>query len=142
MSPRVAAAMVFAALAGQAGSLDATLPPGVPDAQSLGWERVTGDVASAKDAARYEFYVNPRRTAIYEVVRYRFTRNGREESEKLVWNRPEAGQRPACYWRGDDGGWRALAQGSTAYRDEMLTLMRVYALHRGARLGREVFDAR
>lgn len=143
MTPRAAAVvLLLAAAVAQAGALDATLPPGVPDARSLGWELVSGDVAKATDAARYEFYVNPRREAIYELVRYRFTRNGREESEKVVWNRPEIGQRPECYSREAGGRWRALTQGSVEYRDEMITLMRVYGLHREARLGIDTFDAR
>ncbi len=119
-----------------AGGLGLSIPPGVPDAAAMGWERISGNVATETEGAEYEFYVNPRRQAIYEVVRYRFTRNGRSESEKVVWNRhPTGGQGPACFSHEPNGGWRTLKHGSDAYRIELATAMRVYDMHRQARLG-------
>ncbi len=117
-----------------AEGLSVSIPPGVPDGAALRWERVTGDVATAAEAAQYEFYVNPARQAIYEVVRYRVTREGRSESEKVVWNRhPTGGQGPACFSHELNGGWRALKHGSDEYRSELATATRVYGLHRRAR---------
>jgi len=119
-----------------AATLDGSLPPGVPDGAALGWERVNGDVETPTEGAVYEFYVNPQRLAIYEVVRYRFSAGGRTESEKLVWNRyPNEGHGPSCFVHEADGSWRALRNDSQEYRDEMRTVMRVYGLHRKARLG-------
>jgi len=135
--PAVAVALALMTAPAGARGLGGSLPPGVPDARSLGWQQITGEVASATDGARYEFFVNPRRQAIYEVVRYRFTRNGREESEKLVWNSPPAaGRGPTCFSQQGDGSWRQLQAGSAEYRDEMITAMRVYNLHRQAVLAR------
>jgi hypothetical protein len=118
-----------------AASLGVSLPEGVPDGAALGWERVTGDVATAEEGAAYEFYVNPARNGIYEVVRYRFTRAGRTENEKLVWNRLPKGEGPSCFSHEADGSWRRLPADSKEYRDEMLTAIRVYAMHRRVRLG-------
>jgi hypothetical protein len=124
-------------LATSAAPLSSSLPRGVPDGAALGWERITGDVATDVEGAAYEFYVNPGRGAIYEVVRYSFNRAGRAESEKLVWNRqPSAGLGPACFAHESDGSWRQLRNGTPEYRGEMATAMRVYALHRRVRLGR------
>ncbi|HET7294710.1 MAG TPA: hypothetical protein VFM88_19970 [Vicinamibacteria bacterium] len=136
LRPRRVAALVLLVAPLGGATLSGSLPPGVPDGAALGWERVTGDVAASDEAAVYEFYVNPARAAIYEVVRYRFTGAGRAEVEKLIWNRyPSDGVGPLCYAHEADGSWRRLANGSPEYRGEMATAMRVYGLHRRARLG-------
>jgi hypothetical protein len=133
----LAAALLQAALA-RASVLSASFPPGVPDASALRWERITGDVSTAEEAASYEFYVNPVRKAIYEVVRFRFTWHGTERAETVVWNPPPAvGRAPVCFVHDSNGGWRALKAGTPEYRDELLTVIRVYALHRNARLSGE-----
>jgi hypothetical protein len=141
-----AAALTLALLApgglAPAGPLGETLPAGVPDGRNLRWERVSGDVLTTDDGALYEFYVNPQRQAIYEVVRYRFSRNGREQTEKVIWNAPAVETGPACYSREADGSWRTLRPGSVEYRDEMMTAMRVYGLHRQVILKRQEAEAR
>lgn len=133
----VAVVLALLTVPAAAGALGDSVPPGVPDARSLGWQQITGDILTAVDGARYEFFVNPKRQAIYEVVRYRFSRKGHAEAEKLVWNRhPSFGQGPSCYSQDTDGSWRRLRPGSPEYRDEMITAMRVYTMHRQAVLGR------
>ena len=77
-------AVVLQAAIVQASVLSASFPPGVPDATALGWERISGDVSTDEEGATYEFYVNPKRQAIYEVVRYRFTAHGTTGAEKVV----------------------------------------------------------
>jgi hypothetical protein len=117
-----------------AATLSLSLPPGVPDGDGLGWEHIHGDVATSQEGAVYEFYVNPARSGIYEVVRYRFTRAGRAENEKVVWNRLPRGEGPSCFAHEGDGSWRLLRNGSQEYKDEMMTAIRVYAMHRRVRL--------
>lgn len=134
MGARTAAVLLtLLALPSAAGDLGESVPPGMPDARNLGWEQITGDVATAVDGARYEFFVNPSRQAIYEVVRYRFSRHGQAETVKFLWNRyPTFGEGPACYSQEKDGSWRRLSSSSLEYRDEMMTAMRVYSMHRQA----------
>ncbi len=50
-----------------------SVPVAIPSVE--GWERIAGDLelAGPRVAVQYEFYVNPARPAIYEVVRYRVT---------------------------------------------------------------------
>lgn len=135
LRPRHALAIVLLVAPLGGATLSGSLPPGVPDGATLRWERITGDVATDEEGAVYEFYVNPARGAIYEVVRYQFTRNGRAEGEKLVWNHhPGDGQGPVCFAHEANGSWRRLLNRSREYQDEMMTAMRVYALHRQARL--------
>jgi hypothetical protein len=135
MPRRALLALLAIASPAVAATLSASLPPGVPDGAALGWEHVTGDVVAHGEGAIYEFYVNPARGAIYEVVRYRLTRGGHTEEEKLVWNRLPRGKGPTCFTHESNGTWRQLHDGSQEYKDEMTTTIRVYMLHRRARLG-------
>jgi hypothetical protein len=127
--------------ASAAGPLAARLPPGVPDGEALGWEKISGEVETEDENVTYTFYVNPAREAIYELTRYRVTRfslkNGRRaaepESEKFVWHaHPGTGQVPLCFALGSDGAWRALLPATSEYRSEMATTIQVYGLHRQA----------
>ncbi len=132
----VLAALCLPALQGAAQGLQLSIPSGVPDAVGLGWTRITGDVATTSDGVVYELFVNPARGAIYEVVRYRYRVGSRAQAEKLLWNRhPSGGMGPVCFTHERDGSWRQLQNGSTEYRDELITALRVYSLHRKARLG-------
>lgn len=124
---------------GAAGLFATRLPPGVPDGDALGWEKITGDVETETERVTYAFYVNPAREAIYELTRYRMTRftlrfghrTAETESEKLIWHaHPGTGQVPLCFALGKDGAWRALLPPTPEYRSEMGTTMQVYSLHR------------
>ncbi len=121
--------------------LAVALPPGVPDGAQLGWERITGEFASATESLVYTFFVNPARQAIYEVAQYRSVRvEGRTRTpltEKLVWNQyPSGGKGPQCFSLEASGQWRTLERGSDEYRSEMGMTMHVYGVHREAALAR------
>jgi hypothetical protein len=116
------------------------LPIGVPDGDALGWQRIDGDVTTAKARVVYALFVNPARDAIYEVARYQVTwlasgdAAANRQTEKLLWNEPRsAGGPPRCFAREGDA-WRVLAPDSEEYRTEMGTAMQVYGLHRSVRL--------
>ena len=47
----------------------AVLPVGVADVS--GWEIISGEFETAQARGAYRFHVNPRRRAIYQVMRYR-----------------------------------------------------------------------
>lgn len=124
-----------------AAPLTARIPPGVPDGETLGWEKITGDVETASARVVYTFYVNPARGAIYELTRYRVTRfvvkDGRRtavpDTEKFVWHaHPGTGQVPLCFALGPEGLWKAVLPGTQEYQWEMGTAMQVYGLHRQA----------
>src|SRR5688572_12868961 len=50
-----------------------TLPKGLPSLQD--WEKITGefDLENPRLRVQYEFYVNPVRPGLYELIRYRVT---------------------------------------------------------------------
>jgi hypothetical protein len=118
-----------------------TLPAGLPDMD--GWERITGDALLDEPRLRvqYEFYVNPLRPGLYELIRYRVTLpqgpTGAEDYppiEKLQW---QAGQKdmrrfecgPAT-GHGSACQWRELVQGSAEYHREVPVILWLYGVHR------------
>jgi hypothetical protein len=123
-----------------------TLPPGVADVSR--WELVSGDFETARMRGGYRFYVNPDRSALYQVMRYRVQRlpldgergDATLGAERVVYvRRPGVSEPIECWERQAPGSatqWRALAPGTAEYRAEMLTLTQVLAVHRAARIGR------
>jgi hypothetical protein len=114
--------------------LSLSWPGGVPDAQSLGWQAISGATETPSAALLYTFYVNPARGAIYELARYRYVKvdgvTRIPSTEKLVWNQyPSQGKGPQCYAL-EASVWRTLERGSDEYRSEMLTTIYVYGAHR------------
>ncbi len=118
----------------------APLPAGMPSMQ--GWEKLSGAAELDEPRARveYEFYVNPRRPGIYELIRYRVTlpvgtRHAADYPalEKVQWQRGakdlrrfecHPGASPAAPCR-----WRELLQGSEAYDREVPVIIWLYGVH-------------
>ena len=123
-----------------AGRFTPEVPSVVPSVE--GWETFSGEVEfgrPARVAVQYEFFVNPARPVIYEVVRYRVTllgAGGEPDSvsnEKLQWDRNGrdlrrfecVGNEPAV------GGctWREMATGGDEFIREVPVLLQMYAAH-------------
>ena len=139
-------------LAGAAGALgqDGTsafapsLPPGVVDVSR--WQVVTGSFETETERGSYLFYVNPARSGLYQLMRYRVElrggasveEQGRGAAERVAFiPRPGVREPMLCWERiaGAVPAWREVAAGSSAYRLEMSVLIRVLAVHRAARTG-------
>jgi len=117
------------------------VPMAIPSVE--GWERITGDLEFARQrvAVQYEFYVNPARPAIYEVVRYRVTDLGpvpRDKvryptTEKLQWDRDGRDlRRFECVASPEAGGacaWHEMEKGGAAYVREVPVLLWLYGAH-------------
>jgi hypothetical protein len=118
---------------------NAPMPDGTPPIGS--WEKVAGDTVVGKPELRvqYEFYVNPRRPGLYELIRYRVSRADGSATathpglEKVQWH---AGtndfQRFEC-GPGKDGPapcrWRWMRPGSDEHQREVPTILWVYGVH-------------
>ena len=115
-----------------------TVPAVVPSVE--GWERITGDVELQKPrvAVQYEFYVNPERPAIYEVVRYRVTdldplgkaMSGYPTRERLQWDIDGRDlRRFACVGQtaGPECVWEELEKGGDDYLSQVPLLISLYA---------------
>jgi hypothetical protein len=118
----------------------ASLPSGVPDLH--GWEKVAGaaDLVEPPLRVEYEFYVNPVRPGLYELIRYRVTlplgtrlAANYPALEKVQWQRgardlrrfecrPAAARSAPCRWR-------ELPPGSEAYEREVSVIVWLYGLH-------------
>lgn len=114
------------------------VPEGVPSV--AGWERITGDLEFGEPRmdVHYEFYVNPVRPMIYEVVHYRVTEFAPPGSgqparvrEKLQWDRDGRDlRRFECVERpGTACAWEEMEKGGEAYLREVLLLMQLYSGH-------------
>ena len=144
MSPFKAVAAAFLGLAmgplGDQAAFTVRVPEEVPAFQ--GWERISGDIeiASPRVSVQYEFYVNPERPAIYEVVRYRILDLDVPEArrypmtEKLQWDRDGRDvRRYECVAvPGGPCGWREMAKGSADYLNEVPVVIGLYGLHNKA----------
>lgn len=147
--PRLLLALAFLVGASTTfgGNFSGRLPDALPDVSS--WEQITGDVESDRMALAYLLYVNPRRGALYEVIRYqvRFLAPAVEAerryspAEKLVWNERPGHAHLRCFelTRPAPGGvtaWRELAHGTPEYQVEMQMVMQLLGLHRSLLLER------
>ena len=132
----------------RAGSADAasgfstSLPGAVGDVSS--WEIVTGSFETDEARGAYLLYVNPARSAIYQLMRYRVELRkavSPEEQRRGVAERVAFVARPGvrepmlCWERlgGEAPPWREVAPGTPEYVLEMSVLVRVLAVHRAAR---------
>jgi hypothetical protein len=120
----------------------ATLPAAVGDVS--GWQVVTGSFELPAARGSYELYVNPARSAIYQLMRYRVELLGvateaerqRGSAERVAFiPRPGAPEPMLCWVRtaGDEPAWRVIAPATPEYLLEMSVLMRTLAVHRAAR---------
>ena len=127
-----------------------SVPAAIPSVR--GWERITGDLAFTKPPVevQYEFYVNPARPAIYELVRYRVTDLGPVSkdraryptTEKLQWDRDGRDLRRFECVPAKEGGasgcaWHEMEKGGADYAREVLVLLWLYNAHNQARQGVE-----
>jgi hypothetical protein len=124
----------------------AILPPGIADVS--GWELVSGDFETAQLRGGYRFYVNPERSAMYQLMRYRVQRLPSAEgpgdaalgAERVVFVRRPGVREPIDCWERQPPGatpeWRLLVPGTLEYRDEMMMLTRLLAVHRAAHAAR------
>lgn len=121
--------------------LAATLPEGLPSMQD--WEKITGeaDLENPRVRVQYEFYVNPVRPALYELIRYRITLpEGTADAddyparEKLQWQAGQKDMRRFVCGPGAEPAapcrWRELVQGSAEYNREVAVILWLYGLHR------------
>ena len=119
----------------------ATLPEGLPSTQ--GWEKLSGaaDLDDPRLRLEYEFYVNPRRRGVYELVRYRVTlplgtahADDYPALEKVQWHESEKNLRRFECGPGADSLapclWRELAPGSAEYHREVPVILWLYGVHR------------
>jgi hypothetical protein len=117
------------------------VPLAIPSVE--GWERITGDLEFARRrvTVQYEFYVNPARPAIYEVVRYRVTDLGPvpkdkvryPTTEKLQWDRDGRDlRRFECVETPPAGvgcTWQEMEKGGSDYLREVPVLLWLYGAH-------------
>jgi hypothetical protein len=116
-----------------AAAADFAAPPPQLIGGFAGFEMLGGELASPRLKAGYRFYVDPRRAALFTVMRYRLRPSEHAESptEKFVWNERPGERAPLrCFeWveamRG--GAWREMPAGGAAYQSEMSTLLLVLA---------------
>lgn len=122
----------------------AVLPEGVDDIS--GWETVSGEFLTPVARGAYLFHVNPRRPALYQVMRYRVEllapsntlERERGSSERFAFVRRPGTTEPIKCWELQAPGafprWREVQAGTPQYRLEMAMLIQVLAVHRGTRL--------
>ena len=118
------------------------LPAGVPSVSS--WERITGEAHFGNPplSVWYEFYVNPERAGLYQVVRYRI-RTARPDddyraTERLQWHlsgtktlrRFECREIRAYLGEATPCEWTELLPDSAEYRRETPVILWLYGLHR------------
>jgi len=120
----------------------AALPAAVVDVS--GWETVSGAFETPAARGAYRFHVNPRRQAIYQVMRYRVEllhpatdlQRRRGPDERVAFVREPGTREPLLCWRRDSDravpSWRALDSGTDEYTLEMGVLIEVLAVHRAA----------
>jgi hypothetical protein len=128
-----------------AGPFTVPLPGGMPPLQS--WEKVAGDtlVGEPRLRVQYEFYVNPRRPGLYELIRYRVSRADGSATavhpglEKVQWHagandfrRFECGPAPGHSSR---CRWRPMPPGSKEHAREVPTILWLYGVHRSVLAG-------
>jgi hypothetical protein len=145
---QLATVLVLAGPGGVAGPDGAaafapTLPNAVGDVST--WEVVTGSFETETERGSYLFYVNPARSALYQLMRYRVelrAARSPEERDRGAAERvafiPRPGVRePMLCWehvKGERPAWREVVAGTGAYVVEMNVLMRVLAAHRAAQI--------
>ena len=130
-----------AGLTDESAPFAATLPQSVGDVSS--WAIESGEFQNGTARGAYRLYVNPERSALYQLMRYRVELLGatspqeqrRGVAERVAFiRRPGVREPMDCWMRlpGDATAWREVSAGTAEYRMEMGVLMRVLAAHRVA----------
>lgn len=130
-----------AALTDEPAPFAATLPPSVGDVS--GWAIEGGEFQTRTEQGSYRLYVNPERSAMYQLMRYRVElrmpaspeEHRRGVAERVAFIRFPGVRVPMDCWErlpGEATQWREVAPGTGEYRLEMGVLMRVLAAHRAA----------
>jgi hypothetical protein len=143
------ATLLLAGAAALAGAEDAptfagTLPTAVGDVSR--WQVVTGSFETESARGSYLFYVNPARSGLYQLMRYKVElrtaatddERSRGSAERIAFVARPGMPEPMLCWERVGGGepaWKVVVAGTAAYRLEMSTLMRVLAVHRVVRNG-------
>jgi hypothetical protein len=119
------------------GDFLGAVPESIPSV--AGWQRISGDLElpAPHVSVQYEFYVNPKRPVIYEVVRYKVTRLGPGSdrvagNEKIQWDRDGRDvRRFECVLQEAAGGcaWHEMEKGGRDYLDEVPMLIQLYTAH-------------
>jgi hypothetical protein len=119
------------------------LPGAVVDV--TGWTVVSGDFETRAARGAYRFYVNPRKRAIYQLMRYRVQllepetdlQRQRGSNERVAFVRQPGSPEPMLCWEREPPGivprWREVRAGTDEYQVEMALIMQVLAVHRAAR---------
>jgi hypothetical protein len=119
------------------------LPGAVVDVR--GWQIVSGDFETRAARGVYRFYVNPRKQAIYQLMRYRVQlldpetdlQRQRTSSERVAFIRQPGAPEPMLCWERESPGvvprWRPVPAGTDEYQLEMAMIIQVLAVHRAAR---------
>ncbi len=111
-----------------------------------GWAIESGQFQTGAARGTYRLYVNPRRMALYQLMRYQVElkdrtsleeqRRGRAERVAFI-RRPGVREPMDCWIRLPGPGsvleWREVAAGSDEYLLEMTVVMQVLAAHRAGR---------
>jgi hypothetical protein len=118
------------------------LPSDLPDPST--WETSTGfaELDAPRRIVEYQLFVGPRRTGLYEVVRYRIVVCDPEErsrsrisaNEKLQWDVDGGGIRrfecaPDASLGASACRWTELAAGTPEFQLETAAILAVYGLH-------------
>jgi len=142
----LAASLVLAGAPGAAltdeSAFAATLPPSVGDVSS--WAIESGEFQTGTARGAYRLYVNPQRSALYQLMRYRVELLGamspqehrRGLAERVAFiRRPGVREPMDCWMRlpGDATAWREVSAGTDEYVIEMSVLIRVLAAHQATR---------
>src|SRR5262249_40615898 len=109
-----------------------------------GWEVITGSFETDMARGSYLLYVNPARSGLYQLMRYRVElrtpatpeERNRGAGERVAFiPRPGVREPVLCWERlaGDAPPWREVAPGTAEYFMEMSVLIRVLAVHWAAR---------
>ena len=117
------------------GPLSPHLPETVPTrAQRPGWEHIHGEVETGDATVRYSLFVNPAFNGLYQITQYRMwrTNGSAAETEKVVWNEAPGSRQPLRIFELVEGRWVVIAHDTSAYRREILHVIRLYDLHRQA----------
>jgi hypothetical protein len=134
----LAASLLASSLVVLADDRPAELPP---HAIVAAWPRVAGYAAfGAGRRISYELYVEPSRSALYAITRYRVSSSSGARNEVLIWNsRPGTHEPLHCFERVAQaptvaGGavkwiWVAVPHDTAPYREAMLTAIHVYGAY-------------
>jgi hypothetical protein len=135
----VAMSLVAGASCGPAVRFSFPLPAGVPSTD--GWEisEARAELDHPRRTVEYQLFVSPKRSATYEVIRYRITyadaaeraRSQHTANEQLQWDLDGRTLRRFELMPGEQGArWEELAAGSERFRLQTPAILSLLALHR------------